>query len=147
MEYGFKIGEQFGMRASKSLFPILCRPVMVINPALKANKHESLCLSQTPNKDEKNENLWCPDVDCSMHMRQSLHVFFVNQLVASVLFLVGNSPRITISVLGTKLRVDLARNTNYFFPGADPPSQFEVGLFPLSIFYLVEEGEWHKELL
>lgn len=74
---------------------------------------------------------------------------FGNEFVASLLFLVGKfqlRKAITISILSGK-------DKNWFglkykllaFPGADPPGQFEVRLFPISQFYLTEVSKKHRE--
>lgn len=73
---------------------------------------------------------------------------FGNEFVASLLFLVGKfqlRKAITISILSGKhkdwfgLKYELLS-----FPGADPPGQFEVRLFPISL-YLTEVSKTHRE--
>lgn len=83
--------------------------------------------------------IWCPVSACA----------FGNEFVASLLFLVGKfqlRKAITISILSGKhndwfgLKHELLS-----FPGADPPGQFEVRLFPFSLFDLTEVCRKHRE--
>jgi len=116
-------------------------------------------------KEEKDKVLWCPHLDHIIHITlawlwnrvrvKASEIWcpvsgcaFGNQFVASILFLVGNiqlRKAITISILRGKHKDWFGLDYKLLsFSGVDPPGQFEVRLFPLSLFYLVEASERHK---